>query len=32
MVTGGVGVIFGECILGLGGERWVVLGMRVRVG
>lgn len=29
---GGVGGIVGEWILGMGGERWVVLGMRVRVG
>ena len=32
MVVGGVGGIVGEWILGMGGERWVVLGMRVRVG
>ena len=32
MVGGGVGGFFGEWILGMGGERWVVLGMRVRVG
>lgn len=28
----GLGGIVGEWILGMGGERWVVLGMRVRVG
>ncbi len=32
MVAGGVGGIVGEWILGMGGERWVVLGMRGRVG
>ena len=32
MVVGGVGGILGEGILGMDGERWVVLGMRVRVG
>ncbi|SBK93391.1 Uncharacterised protein [Klebsiella pneumoniae] len=32
MVLGGVGGKFEEWILGMGGERWVVLGMRVRVG
>ena len=26
----GLGGIVGEWILGMGGERWVVLGMRVR--
>lgn len=29
---GGGGGLVGEWILGMGGERWVVLGMRVRVG
>ena len=28
----GLGGIVGEWILGMDGERWVVLGMRVRVG
>ena len=32
MMAGGVGRIVGEWIVGMGGERWVVLGMRVRVG
>ncbi len=32
MVAGGVGGIVGEWILGMGGERWVVLGMRVGWG
>ena len=32
MVAGGVGRIVGEWILRMGGERWIVLRMRVRVG
>lgn len=32
MALGGVGGIVGEWIVGMGGKRWVVLGMRVRVG